>query len=109
MCARQEIRNIRSPTVGHMKQMRASFAIEQFATRCVGIRPRGANPRIELTKYSVPENQNWPATVRRIANGSTGCNTRSITPVWHTAAGAVGAPTAGKHIANSESDLISEP
>jgi len=33
-----------------------------------------------------PAIQNWPATVRRIASGSTGCSTRSITPVWHTAA-----------------------
>lgn len=53
--------------------------------------------------------QNWPATVNRIASGSTGCSTRSITPVWQTAAGAVGAPADGKHIANSESDLSNEP
>src|SRR6266481_4184438 len=53
--------------------------------------------------------QNCPATVTRTASGSTGCSTRSMTPVWHTAAGAVGTPAAGKHIANSESDLRSEP
>ncbi|MDB5564843.1 MAG: hypothetical protein JWP84_1409 [Tardiphaga sp.] len=33
-------------------------------------------------------NQNDPATATRIASGSTGCSTPSITPVWHTAAGA---------------------
>ena len=53
--------------------------------------------------------QNCPATVRRTASGSTGCSTRSSTPFWHTAVGAVGAPAGGKQIAYSASDLSSEP
>jgi hypothetical protein len=32
-----------------------------------------------------------------------------MTPFWHTAWGAIGTPDAGKHMANSESDLISDP
>src|SRR5260370_13599196 len=54
------------------------------------------------------EPQNCPVTARRIASGSTGCSTRSITPFWQTAAGALGVPAAGRHIANSESDFTRE-
>jgi type IV secretion system protein VirB10 len=53
--------------------------------------------------------QNVPVKVTRNASGSIGCNTLSMTPFWHTAAGAVGGPEAGKHMANRESVLISDP